>query len=214
MRASEERGFTLGEVLVAMSMMVIVLFALHAVFEATLRLFDMGEDELEAVESARLGLERMQREVRAAYPYDAAAGYDHLLWPAGAPTTGTLPSPERITFGNDLNGNGKVDCPPPPAPAASCEVITYSVYRPSGSSTYVLGRAGSRGGALQPVVGHVADVNGDGRALTFEYLDAAGDRTGEESRVSVVRIVLEVEVEGRGQTLATAVHLRNRGAGA
>ena len=209
----DERGFTLAEVMVAMTMMVVVLFALHAVFDATVRIFDLGGDELEAVESARLGLEKMQREIRAAYPYDAAAGHDHLLWTPGAPTTGAIPPQDRITFGNDLNGNGEVDCPPPPARSSACEVIAYGVYRPSGGSTYALGRARSRAGSLQPVVGHVADVDGDGEALTFEYLDAAGSPAAAEPRVSVVRVELEIEVEGRGQTLATAVYLRNRGAG-
>lgn len=210
----EERGFTLAEVLVAMTLLVVVLFALYAVFDATVRIFDLGRDELQAVESARLGLDKMQREIRAAYPYDVAAGRSHLLWSAGAPATGSIPPPNRITFGNDLNGNGKIDCPPPPAPASNCEVITYGVYRPSGGSTYALGRAGSRGGAFQSVVGHVADVDGDGEALTFDYLDAAGDPAAEESRVAVVRIELEIAVEGRGRTLATAVYLRNRGVGA
>ncbi|HSK99337.1 MAG TPA: prepilin-type N-terminal cleavage/methylation domain-containing protein [Rubrobacteraceae bacterium] len=208
----EERGFTLAEVMVAMTMMVVVLFALHAVFDATVRIFDLGGDRLEAVESARLGLEKMQREIRAAYPYDAASGYDHLLWTAGATTTGAIPPPDRITFGNDLNGSGKVDCPPSPAPASACEVITYGVYRPSGGSTYALGRARSRGGSLQAVVGNVADVDGDGEALSFEYLDAAGSPAASEPQVSAVRIELEIEVEGRGQTLATKVYLRNRGA--
>ncbi len=202
----EERGFTLAEVMIAMTMTVVVLFALHAIFDATLRIFDLGGDRLEAVESARIGLEKMQREIRAAYPYDAAAGQDHLLWTAGTPAAGSIPPPDRITFGNDLNGNGRVDCPPPPARSSECEVITYALYRPSGGPTYALGRARSRSGTLQPVVGHV-------EALTFEYLDASGSPAAAEPQVSVVRIELEIEVEGRGQTLATRVHLRNRGAG-
>lgn len=86
----EEGGFTLAEVMVAMTMMVVVLFALHAIFDATLRVFDLGGDRLEAIESARIGLEKMQREIRGAYPYDAAAGRDHLLWTAGAPATGAI----------------------------------------------------------------------------------------------------------------------------
>jgi type II secretory pathway component PulJ len=209
----EERGFTLGEVMVAMTMMIVVLFALHAVFDATMRIFDLGSDRLEAVESARIGLEKMQREIRAAYPYDAAAGEDHLLWIPGNSATGAIPRPDRIAFGNDLDGNGKVDCPPAPAPASACEVITYGVYRPAGSSSYALGRARSRSGSLQAVVGNVADVDGDGRALTFEYLDSYGNPAAAEPEVSVVRIALEVIVEGRGRTLATEVYLRNRRVG-
>lgn len=104
-----------------------------------------------------------------------------------------------------------MDCPP--ARSSDCEIITYAVYRPSGGPTYALGRAKSRSGSLQPVVGHVADVDGDGEALTFEYLDASGNPAAGEPQVSRVRIELEIEVEGRGQTLVTEVHLRNRGAG-
>ncbi|MDQ4127119.1 MAG: prepilin-type N-terminal cleavage/methylation domain-containing protein [Actinomycetota bacterium] len=64
----DEGGFTLTEVLVAMTMMVVVLFSLYAVFETTVRVFDLAGDELEAAENARLGLGRMEREIRAAYP--------------------------------------------------------------------------------------------------------------------------------------------------
>jgi len=66
----DESGFTLTEVLVTIMIMVVVLFALYSIFDMGLRVFAFGNDKLEAVENARLGLERMEREVRAAYPYD------------------------------------------------------------------------------------------------------------------------------------------------
>ena len=205
-----EAGFTLAEVLVTMTMMVVVLFALHAVFAATVRIMGVGEDELEAAQSARTGLEKMQREIRAAYPYDAAAGENHLLWNAGDPTAGAIPAPDHITFGNDLDGDGRVGCPPPPAPSSACEIISYRLYRPAGSSSYALGRARSRGGNLQPVVGNVSDVDGDGDALKFEYLDAFGSPAAGEPEVSAVRITLETEVGDSARTLTAEVSLRNR----
>ena len=208
-----EDGFTLAEVLVAMTMMVVVLFALHAVFAATVRIMGVGEDELEAAQSARMGLEKMEREIRAAYPYDSPSGRDHLLWNTGDPTTGAIPAPGRITFGNDLNGDGRVGCPPPPAPSSACEIISYRLYRPAGSPSFALGRAKSRGGNLQPVVGNVSDVDGDGDALKFEYLDASGNAAASEPEVSAVRITLEVEVGESARTLATEAYLRNRGNG-
>lgn len=204
---SKEDGFTLAEVLVVMTMLVVVLFALHALFDAAVRIMGVGEDELEAAQSARTGLEKMQREIRAAYPYDAAAGEDHLLWNTGDPTTGAIPAPARISFGNDLDGDGRVGCPPPPAPSSACEVISYRLYRPAGSPSYALGRAKSRAGNLQPVVGNVSDVD----ALEFEYLDAFGNPATSEPEVSAVRITLETEVGDSTRTLATEAHLRNRG---
>jgi Tfp pilus assembly protein PilW len=64
----DESGCTLPEVLVAMTMMVTVLFALYSIFDTSVRIFGYGKDELKAVEDVRLGLEKMEREIRAAYP--------------------------------------------------------------------------------------------------------------------------------------------------
>jgi type II secretory pathway pseudopilin PulG len=112
---SDESGFTLAELLVAMTMMITVLFALYSIFDTSVRILRSGNDELKAVENARLGLERMEREIRAAYPRD-----DGTLISVG----GT----DEITFQN------MPDSGPP-------ETITYSLS--SGSSSY-LRRNGQR----------------------------------------------------------------------
>jgi len=204
----EEGGFTLPEVLVAATLMVVVFFALYAIFDMSIRVFDFGNDKVEAVENARLGLERLEREIRAAYPYDKPAGRDHLLWSPGYPETGAIPPYDRISFGNDLDGDRRIECPSPPAPSSACEIITYDVYRPSGGTADALGRAKS--GVRQPVAGYVRDIDGDGEALTFEYLDRFGDPATSEAEVALVRIELEVGVNGRTQSLSTQVALRNR----
>jgi type II secretory pathway pseudopilin PulG len=206
----EEGGFTLPEVLVAMTMMIVVLFALYSIFDMSIRVFSFGNDKVEATENARLGLERMEREIRAAYPYNKPAGQDHLLWSPGYPTTGAIPPSDSIAFGNDLNGNRKIECPPPPAPPSACETITYAVYRPGGGATDALGRAKSSAGIRQPVVGYVGDVDGDGEALTFDYLDRFGNPATSEAEVAMVRVELEINVNDRTQTLTTQVALRNR----
>jgi prepilin-type N-terminal cleavage/methylation domain-containing protein len=64
----EESGFTLVEVLVTMTIMIVVLSALYGIFDMGLRTFSFGNNKVEAVENARLGLEKMEREIRAAYP--------------------------------------------------------------------------------------------------------------------------------------------------
>jgi type II secretory pathway component PulJ len=111
-----EGGFTLPEVLVTVTLMIVVLFALYSIFDMSLRVFGFGNDKVEAVENARLGLEKMEREIRAAYPYDKPAGRDHLLWSPGYPATGAIPPSDRISFGNDLDGNRKIECPARPYP--------------------------------------------------------------------------------------------------
>ncbi len=191
----EEQGFTLTEVLVTMMVMIIVLFALYSIFDMGLRVFSFGNSKVEAVENARLGLEKMEREIRGAYPYDKTDtdATNDYLFPAGGFTSSS------ITFGNDLNGDYRVD--------SSTEQITYSL---SGGSPATLLRNG------QPVVEFVQDVDG-GNALTFEYRNAAGATVTNEADIQMVRIKLEVAVD-RGiqegpvtQILTTDVALKNRG---
>jgi type II secretory pathway component PulJ len=196
--------------LVSITVMIVVLFALYSVFDMSLRVFGIGNDKLEATENARLGLDKMARELRAAYPYDKVKDTStdtllpHLFWNSAAPATPALPSSSSVTFGNDLNGNRKID--------VGTEQITYSL---SGST---LQRNG------QPAVEFVQDVNNpgtaldDGPPLNFEYLRADGQTTATtEGDIAMVRITLEVAVD-RGiheqpvtQVLQTKVALRNRG---
>ena len=180
----EEGGFTLPELLVTMVMMLTVLFALYSIFDMSIRVFSFGNDKIEAVENARLGLEKMERELRGAYPYDKAAGEEVLF-----PNFGPNPS-RTITFGNDLDGNRMVDIP--------AEQITYA-----------LSVSGSRRALLRN--GQPAAEFVEPGGLTFEYLDEFGRRATDEAGVSLVRIELRVDVNGRAQTLATEVALRNRG---
>lgn len=176
-----------------MMLMLTVMFALYSVFDMSLRVFSFGNDKTEAVENARLGLERMERELRVAYPYnklDSDTTNDNIIY-GYTPSSPITPNPsESITFFNDLDGDHIED---------ASERITYSL---SGAE---LQRNG------QPVVGSV--VSG---GLRFEYLQGDGTTpAGSESEIKIVRITLTTEVDrGLGgpatQTLTTDVALRNR----
>jgi prepilin-type N-terminal cleavage/methylation domain-containing protein len=199
----EESGFTLVEVLVTTMLMLVVLFALYSIFDMSMRVFSFGNDKVEAVENARLGLEKMEREIRAAYPYDKtdASTTNDYLFPAAGFTSSS------ITFGNERNGNYRVD--------SGTEQITYSL---SGGSPSTLLRNG------EPVVEYVQEVDtgdGDATPLTFKYFTSNGSTEvppgGDEAQIAIVRIKLEVAVD-RGlqdepvtQVLTTDIALRNRG---
>jgi prepilin-type N-terminal cleavage/methylation domain-containing protein len=195
---AQEEGFTLAEVLVAMAMMAVVLFALYAMFDASVRIFGAGRDRAEAAQAARLGLARMAREIRAAYPQDRSNGNKTLLSDF---------TQERLTFGNDLNGNRRT-LDPATGALEGRDRISYTLDR-NGEPL----RNGVR------LVEGAGDVDGDGRALTFEYLDSSGGPvvSGSEENVALVRIELEISVGGDAggrtieQTLTTVVALRNRG---
>lgn len=203
----DESGFTLPEMLVTIMVMIVVLFALYSIFDMGLRVFSFGNDKTEAVENARLGLEKMEREIRAAYPYDAAAGKNYVLLDPSAPTLeATSLSANQITFGNDLNGDNKVTCPI----TSPCEFITYRV---SGSTPYTLLRVNTATPSTSPGEPVVEYVDGSA-GLTFTYFkpDDSGSliTTTVPSDVKVVRVRLQINKNGRTQTLTTEMTLRNR----
>ena len=45
-------------------MMMVVFSAIYSVFDMSLRVFSFGNNKVEAVESARVGMEKMEREIR------------------------------------------------------------------------------------------------------------------------------------------------------
>jgi prepilin-type N-terminal cleavage/methylation domain-containing protein len=205
----EEGGFTLPEMMVTMMIMIVVLFALYSIFDMSIRVFRFGNNKVEAVENARLGLEKMEREIRAAYPYDRAASNSHIFFSTSDSATAAMPSATQITFGNDLNGNRKLDCPNP----SNCEFITYKRSQSGATRTLlrnVTSTGSSSGSGGAPVVEFVNGANG----LNFAYLKSNGDPATQESEIELVRITLDIKVEGGAndgtQTLTTDVDLRNR----
>ncbi len=211
----EERGFTLIEMMVTIIVMIIMLFALYSIFDMSLIAFSYGNSKEEAMENARLGVEKMEREIRQAYAFDKANGDRRLFqtWTA-----------DQIVFGNDLDGNMKSgptvgECP---NAVGDCELISYQVYQPAGSSTYALGRANSGAGTLEPVVEYVDYVSPTNTGVSFRYFDTTGGTTEmfpgdpNERAIDMVRIELRITVDSAApqpgtQTLTTDVALRNRG---
>ncbi len=193
----DERGFSLTEMLTTILIMIVVFYALHSIFTMSIRVYSFGNDKAEASENARLGLERMEREIRQASLYDMPDPDPDYLFPPGGFAS------DSITFGNELNGDGTIN--------TATEEITYSL---GGEDPTTLLRNG------EPMVEFVQDADDDGEALTFEYMDAAGnvlDPVADETAIQMVRVKLEVAVD-RGiqerpatQILTTDVDLRNRG---
>jgi type II secretory pathway component PulJ len=196
----DETGFTLVEVLVSAMMMFGVLFALYAIFDVSVRAFGYGGDRLETVGNARLALGRMEREIRAAYPYDLTSDPPrrYLFLDPANPTTPAVPTSTRIAFGNETGGDRKI---------GATEVVGYYL------SGHDLKR--SKGGSAQTLVD---SVPADG--LRFTPCRSADDcppalAITDEAEIRLLRIELAVEVRRRGQdptrqTLATDVYLRNR----
>jgi type II secretory pathway component PulJ len=193
----DERGFSLPEMMVTTMIMIVVLLALFGLFDMSLKVFSYGNNKVEAVESARVGMEKMEREIRQAYAPSADA--QMFDWWTSA----------EIRFGNDLDGNGVIACP---NSTGRCEKIGY---RLNGTT---LGRDNTSAGTtntvanLQPVAEHV-------QSLTFTYYDRAGNEVvpGVDDEVDIDRVLVSIGIsvnEGVGrsgtQTLTSVVDLRNR----
>src|SRR5215212_5408594 len=142
----DERGFTLTEMMVTIVIFTVTLFALYSVFDMTAKIFMLGNNKAEAMENARQGLEKMEREIRQAYAFNRGADPPdtHLLNAMG---------PTQIEFGNDLDGNVIIEC----TSEETCEIISYSLDGETLMRT--------SGGDPQPVVEHVDN-------LEFTYFKA------------------------------------------
>lgn len=209
----EQAGFTLPEMLITMVVMIVILFALYSIFDMSVRVFRFANDKVEAVENARLGLQKMEREIRAAYPVNGPTSTGNNRYRffdangTNPPSGAAWPSATRITFGNELGSPGDrlIRCPD----ANSCEYITYKLV---GSTLRRVNSANSAD-AGQPVVEFVRP---DG--LRFRYFTLAGNEINPASPGSLttqdigrVEIALQIAVDGRTQNLTTVVDLRNRG---
>ncbi len=215
----DERGFTLPEMMTTIMIMIVVFFALHSIFDMSLRVFSFGNNKVEASESARVGLEKMEREIRQAYKYNTGSSQNHLFFTTASPTTALAVPPTTrtdLTFGNDLGAPGAADgvitCGSP------CEYITYKLTDDSSGTVECTAapctlrrvNAGNSADAGQPVVENVA-ANG----LSFTLLSSGGGTPTNEGEVGVVLVNLDIAVgQGIGnpgtQELTTVIDLRNR----
>ena len=211
--------------------MMVVFFALYSIFDMSIRIFSFGNNKVEAVESARLGLERMEREIRAAYPVGSDG---HLFFSANglAPSNPpqAMPTQTQITFGNELGAEGAGDGNRVPGPrlrihnlqadrrcrgsSAACTVSPCDLRRVNTANSTDPG---------DPVVENAVFPGG----LDFTYLRSDGTTVDSgtctldpplsacEGEIAKVRVSLEIMVDPGTQTearqrLTTEIDLRNR----
>jgi len=107
---NNERGFTLVELLIAMTIGLIILTALSSTFLMQRKIYDVQEQIVEMVQTTRAAMDMMTREIRM-------AGYDPT-GSAGAGIVSVVTNKIYITM--DLNGDGALD--------NSDEHIVYDIY--------------------------------------------------------------------------------------
>lgn len=90
----DARGFTLMEILIAMSTFLIVLFAIYTSFESSRSTYAAGEQKADIQQNARIAMELMGADLRL-------AGYG---FPTGAGNAITAAAATSVTFWGDLTG--------------------------------------------------------------------------------------------------------------
>jgi hypothetical protein len=221
----EEGGLTMVEMMITVLVMVPVLMALYSIFDMSVRVAMVGNNKVEAVESARLGLEKMEREIRAAYPVDASVEpAERVLFfsanDASPPAAAAMPTASQITFGNELGAEGagdeKILCGTP------CEYITYKLTddvalstAPCNVSPCDLRRVNAANSSTGPgatVVNNAVFPGG----LDFTYFESDGTTAESEGEIVKVLVSLQITVDPANanykasQKLTTEIDLRNR----
>lgn len=175
-----EAGFTLTEVLVTIMMMTMVVFALYSMFDMSLRVFQTGNSTVEANENARVALDRMEREIRSAWPSNDCEDPSQ----SDDPLIGDSSNSGSITFKNCFS-----DTDPP-------RTINYRI---NGDN---LERV--EDGSAQTL----ASLGSSPTPLRFRYLNAASEDVPTANAI-LVEITLVAQNGDRTQTLITNAGLRN-----
>ena len=185
---TNDRGFTLVELMIAMVVGMVVLGAVYALFTAQSKHLATQEQLAELHQNARAAMDIMVREI-------SMAGYNQTTDPAtitavnrctGTTTASNTPcagitnaAADTIGFVADINGNGDTTA----GGANPSENIAYDRYHSetSPAGVYSLGRTSN--GSKQPVIEYL-DL------LSFSYHEANGNVTANLANIRRVKITI------------------------
>jgi prepilin-type N-terminal cleavage/methylation domain-containing protein len=185
---TNDRGFTLVELLIAMAVGMIVLGAVYALFIVQNKHLANQEQLAELHQNARIAMDMMVREI-------SMAGYNQTTDPAtitavncckGTTTASNTPcagitnvAADTISFVADINGNGNTTA----GTANPNENIVYDRYHSTTSpaGVYSLGRTSNN--SKQPVIEYL-DL------LSFSYHDKDGSPPANLGKIRRVKITI------------------------
>lgn len=181
------QGFSLIELLLAMSIGLVVLISTYSLFTIQSRHFSMQEQRAEMLQNARAGLDLITREIRMA-GYNPMGSPDPCISPDICSCKGTnnatiIPcfgitaaAPDTLSFSSDLGGDRNL--------TGSNENITFDVYTSETSGKSCLGRTSN--GSKQPVAENIS-------ALSFAYFDANNNVTTNLALVQKIRVSITAQ---------------------
>jgi prepilin-type N-terminal cleavage/methylation domain-containing protein len=199
---TDQRGFTLIEMLVATAIMGFVLSAALLSLQAGTQASDVTTGRAEAQSSIRFAMDRMIADMRAAGNDPTIANFD--------PIDSASMNSFTVMLNTDLNGNGTLD-----APVGTCDAAAQAErvrYRKSGTS---LMRAVMTNATT---VACETTLIGGVQSLIFTYKGADDATTSTAASVRAIDVALTIQPESMGTykvgTMAAAMtdraRLRNR----
>lgn len=205
MSTSDERGYSLTELAVVMSIFLIFMAMATPFMFGQLRGALRTESRVDIQQDARTALRVMTRELRQAKEL-----YSSTDKPSGK---------NRISFGVDFNNDGKINSYD--VDTLALEQVTYYV----SSGKLFRGRKQGQGQPLAEGVSQLVftiygsnpalDANGDGLVSETE-LDLNGNGqwdSAELANVTRVRVSVTVSERGESQSYSAQAYLRNRALG-
>jgi type IV pilus assembly protein PilW len=152
----QERGFTLVEILVAMSVMTIVTGAIYGVFFSSNRSYRTQERVVDAQQKVRMGIDFMMRDIRMA-GYDPKGNATDAVEGGGAGIKSATAT--QIRFASDMDMDGTIE-------EANRERVTYTYDADTNEVLQIL-YEGTGSESEQTLMDDVS-------ALSFGYLDKDG----------------------------------------
>jgi type IV pilus assembly protein PilW len=164
---NNESGFTLVELLIAMTIGLIILTALSSTFLMQSKIYDVQEQVVEMVQTARAAMDMITREIRIA-GYDPKGAMQRSD-PTGAKFVGIPNDANKLQVYADLNGDEDT--------GDSNEDITYTY----DAANLQLDR--NTGGGDQPFAENI-------QLFTFDYLDSNGNPAGTTANIRRIKITI------------------------
>ncbi|NQT10838.1 MAG: prepilin-type N-terminal cleavage/methylation domain-containing protein [Desulfobacteraceae bacterium] len=166
---NKESGFTLVELLIAMTIGLIILAALSSTFLIQRKTYDVQEQIVEMVQTARAAMDMITREIRM-------AGYD----PTGAGFDGIIYNADQLQIETDINGDGNILNDD--GSYDSNEHIVYKYYDKDSIYPYQTKRKTGNGN-FQPFAENI-------QSFIFDYLDSSGSATTTTADIRQIRITI------------------------